>query len=58
MSSKYKMAASILFQGLQFFCGRENSCASVLRSFKDWATTNLLTNKPGQFVSLCEEGCN
>ena len=27
---------------------------SVLWSFNDWATTNLLTNKLKQFVSLCD----
>jgi len=38
--------------GLQFLARRDNYVASVLCSFKDWVTTNLLTNKFKQFASL------
>ena len=35
-------------------CAEEKLYVSTLCSFKDWATTNLLTNKLRQFASLCE----
>ena len=41
------------FQGLQFLCGRENS-ASVLCSFEELATTNLLLNELRLFEILRE----
>ena len=53
MSSKCKMTASILFQGLQFLCRRE-LYVSVLSSFKIWTTTNLLPNKLRRFASSYE----
>ena len=52
-SSKCKMAALTFIQFANFVRKREH-CRSALCSFKDWATTNLLTNTLRRFASLCE----
>ena len=53
MSSKFKMAPQFILR-FAIFVRKIEICASVLGSFKDWATRKLLTNEFRWFASLHE----
>ena len=56
IESRYiiKMATSILFPRFAIITQKRKLYASALFSYKNWATTSLLTNKLRQFGSLHE----